>query len=219
MPRPFTGGAGVSPLPSLEGSGAAADSPSVSGSGWGAVGFAAGAAGAFLAPGRRAPGAMPRPLTSGSGLAGASAAASAGASDFGSAGAAAAVSAGVSTFVSAGAAAGFLAPGRLAPAAMPRPLTSGSGLAGACAVSAGASAGACAFASVGAADAVCAGSAGVVFFAPGRLAPAAMPSPLAGAARAPRRALQALLTMSAPAQTAEPSSRRAALHRPRCRVP
>src|SRR5262249_9862221 len=68
MPRPFTGGAGFSPLPSAEGSGAGVDSPSGAGSGCGAAGF--GAAGAFLAPGRRAPGAMPSPLTSGSGLAG-----------------------------------------------------------------------------------------------------------------------------------------------------
>src|SRR6478752_9473769 len=60
MPRPFTGGAGFSPLSSAEGSGAAADSPSDAGSGCGAAGF--GAAAAFFAPGRRAPAAMASPL-------------------------------------------------------------------------------------------------------------------------------------------------------------
>src|SRR5262249_24732483 len=124
MPRPFTGGAGVAPLPSAEDSGAALDSPSDAGSGCGAAGF--GAAGAFFAPGRRAPAAIASPFAPGSGLAG-----SAGAS--GSACGAAA----------AGAAGGdFLAPGRRAPAAMPRPLTSGSGLAGASAAGASAAAGA-----------------------------------------------------------------------------
>ena len=113
MPRPFTGGAAVSPLPSAEGAGAAPDSPSEAGWNCGAAGFGA-AVGAFFAPGRRAPGAIPSPLTSGSGLAG-----SAGTS--GSAWGAAAAG---------GAGAAFLAPGRRAPAAMPRPLTSGSGLTG-----------------------------------------------------------------------------------------
>ena len=112
MPRPFTGGAAVWPRPQRK---AQAQRrirrrkpvPVVAPAGFGA-------AGAFFAPGLRAPGAIPSPLTSGSGLAG-----SAGAS--GSAlGAAAAGAAG----------AAFLAPGRRAPAAMPRPLTSGSGLAG-----------------------------------------------------------------------------------------
>src|SRR5262245_23502177 len=127
MPRPFTGGAGVSPLPSLEGSGAGADSPSVSGSGCGAAGLAAGAAGTFLAPGLRAPGAMPRPLTSGSAAAGAGSLAV----DSGST----AVDAGSPAVGSgaAGVAGAFFAPGRRAPAAIPRPLTSGAGVAGAAA--------------------------------------------------------------------------------------
>ena len=55
MPSPFDRGAGVSPLPSLEGSGAGADSPSASGSGCGAAGLAAGSVGVFFAPGLRAP--------------------------------------------------------------------------------------------------------------------------------------------------------------------
>src|SRR6476469_9901103 len=100
MPRPFTGGAGVSPLPSADGSGAALDSPSEAGSGCGAAGFAA--ADAFFAPGRLAPGAMPSPLTSGSVLVGTSAAGA--------------------SAVAGAAGAAFLAPGRLAPAAMPSPL-------------------------------------------------------------------------------------------------
>ena len=58
---------------SAKGSGAALDSPSVSGSWCVTAGF--GAAGVFPAPGRRAPGAIPRPLTSGSGGAGLGAAA------------------------------------------------------------------------------------------------------------------------------------------------
>src|SRR6478672_4115765 len=71
MPRPFTGGAGFSPLSSAEGSGAGLDSPSDSGSGCGTAAFGAcAAAAAFLAPGRLAPAAIPRPLTSGSGVAG-----------------------------------------------------------------------------------------------------------------------------------------------------
>src|SRR5215208_5332645 len=119
MPRPFTGGAGFSPLPSPEGSGTAPDSPSAVDSGCGAAGFGAAAVGAFFAPGLRAPGAIPSPLTSGSAAVEAgSVAVEAGsvAVDAGSAGAGA-----------DGAA--FLAPGRRAPAAMPRPLTSGLGFA------------------------------------------------------------------------------------------
>ena len=124
IPRPFTGGSvfsGCFAVALAGSSGAAADSPSVSGSGCGAAGFAAGWAGDFLAPGRRAPGAMPRPLTGGSGRLSASGPVRRGL--FGSA----AVDAGSRMAVAAGA---FLAPGRLAPAAMPRPLTSGSALAG-----------------------------------------------------------------------------------------
>ncbi len=121
----------------------------VSGSGWlrFAVGSASGlrrsgsaagsgaAAGAFLAPGRRAPAAIPRPLTSGSGLAAGrgrsrrcrrlrcpprrwSGSTLGGWTTVGSPSFGAAL---------AGA---FLAPGRLAPPAMPRPLTSGSAAAG-----------------------------------------------------------------------------------------
>src|SRR4051794_19989379 len=71
MPKPLTGSEGASPFPSEDGSGDALDSPADSGSGCGESGFGAGAAGAaVLAPGRRAPGAIPRPLTSGSGFAG-----------------------------------------------------------------------------------------------------------------------------------------------------
>ena len=127
MPRPFTGGAGFSPLSSAEGSGAGLDSPSDAGSGCGAAAFGScGAAAAFLAPGRRAPAAMPSPLTSGSGVAG-----WAGASGSGSG-----LAASASGAARLGAAA-FLAPGRRAPAAIPRPLTSGSGLAGSAAAGVG----------------------------------------------------------------------------------
>src|SRR5882724_763288 len=101
MPRPTTGGSGFA---------GSADSPLAeavsvgSGFGSGSAGFAGATAGAaFLAPGRRAPAAIPRPLTSGSGLAGAAGVASAGAADA----------------VSAAGAAAFLAPGRFAPPAIP----------------------------------------------------------------------------------------------------
>src|SRR3984893_1247750 len=153
MPNPLTGAAGVLVSPAwASGVGLDASSSVDGGSGFasafgsGAVGCAAGAA--FLAPGRLAPAAMPRPLT---GAAGALASGAAD-SDFAS---------GCAAGADCVEAAVFLAPGRLAPPAMPSPLTG--------------AAGALAF-SVAGADGDCVSSA--AFLAPGRLAPPAIPSPV-----------------------------------------
>ena len=209
---PSPAAAGVSPLSSPEGSGAAAGF---------AVGLrfrlgavlsvsAAAAAGLLGARAGAHPAAMPRPLTSGSGFAGASAAAARCLGLRCSRRLRRSVS-GSGPWLG-GAAAAFLAPGRLAPAAMPRPLTAGSALAGLRRSSAGAaSAGAgflgrCRGGLLRAGPLGAAGDAealdrrrpasggrlraavrrlrpvptAAVFLAPGRLAPPAMPSPCAG---------------------------------------
>ena len=191
MPRPLTGAAGVSPLPSEEGSAqgwirrwtpvpAVANPVSESG--------AAGAA--FLAPGRRAPAAMPRPLTSGSGFAGCGR---------------------LGLRLSFGRLAAQVRAGRRGLGDADA-LTSGSGLAGASASASGAAVDASGSAFGGprpswrrsscsrcdakpltsgsAAGSAAAGASGAaaaaaaVFLAPGRLAPPAMPRPLTGAAAA-----------------------------------
>src|SRR3984893_7872653 len=130
-------------------------------------------------PGGRAPRAMPNPLTGAAGVLVSPAWASAVGLDAGSSvdGGSGFASAFGSGAVGCAAGAAFLAPGRLAPAAMPRPLTGAAG-----AVASGDSAGGSDFASGAAAGADCVGAA--VFFAPGRLAPPAMPRPLTGAAGA-----------------------------------
>src|SRR5829696_623392 len=156
MPRPFTGGAAASTSPSLAcGSGSEAVGEAAGAGSADCVGAAAG----FLEPGRRAPAAMPRPLTGGSATV-----------DFGSAAVdvgSEAVDTGSVALEGVGVVA-FLAPGRFAPAAMPRPLT-GSALAGSAAA---------------AASGAGAAAAGAAFFAPGRFAPPAMPRPFTGAAAA-----------------------------------
>ncbi len=151
--------------------------------------------GAFLAPGLRAPGAMPRPLTSGSGLSRAQLP-----DRF----------AGSRRSLRALLAAPrrLLGAGSLGACGDAEALDLGSALAGACA----------ALRRALAAGAALAGAAGV-FLAPGRLAPAAMPSPLAGARSGALGGRSALLALSAPAQRRRPSWRRDASHRPRCRVP
>ncbi len=127
-------------------------------------------------PGGRAPRAMPKPLTGGAG-----ALPSPSASDAGDvvADSGCAASGFDSVGVGSAGALDFFAPGRLAPAAMPSPLTgAGSALAWSGAAFGGW------VTSVGGGDASAAGAASAAFFAPGRLVPAAMPSPLTGAASA-----------------------------------
>ena len=184
MPRPFTGGAqAYRRCPRRKAQAQLSDSPSAAGSGCGAAGFAA--AGAFFAPGRRAPGAMPRPLTSGSAAVEAgSVAADAGsvAVDAGSAGAAGAGLLGARPPCARGDAEALdlgLGLGRLG-----RSGGFGSGrcgLLGAGTLGAGGDAeplGRRQRRGAAAARASAAGAA--AFLAPGRLAPPAMPSPVTG---------------------------------------
>src|SRR5436309_812929 len=134
MPRPFAGAAGEPsslsvPAPSAgvvfaSGSGFDSGSGVDSGAGFGSgsdVGgeLGAAAAGAFLTPGRFAPAAMPSPLT---GAAGALASVSWTGPDVVSGSAAVADCVAASGFTAV-----FFAPGRLAPPAMPSPLTGAAG--------------------------------------------------------------------------------------------
>ena len=116
MPKPLTSTAGAAFGVAGSGAGSAAAAGSAAGAASAGAGAAGAATGAFLAPGRRAPAAMPRPLTGSAALAGSSAAgAAAGAAD---------------STAGAAAAGAFFAPGRFAPLAMPRPLTGSAALAG-----------------------------------------------------------------------------------------
>ena len=210
MPSPFTGGCGrltVALAGRLRRSGGFAVGLRFR---LGAAGFAAGAAGAFLAPGRRAPGAMPRPLTSGSGFAGASGGGFSGCLGLRLLQAPQRRFPRASRLGLGGAAAASWHRVVLAPAAMPRPLTSGSGLAGAsrfrrC---------------LGGGLRLCLGRCRGGLLGAGSLGAGCDAEALGGSGAG---ALSAGAAGAAddvcPAQTAEPSSRRAALHRPRCRGP